>query len=136
MDDPTVDSLSQRLDRLEREIRWWRRLGTVVVSTLVLAFLLGATGQKVADEVRAKLFVLVDVDGKDRAALVVTADGPVLALYDRDGKFRADLAVTAAGSALALRDRDGAPRAMLGVPTGGPALGLYDRDGKVIRLAP
>ncbi len=48
-----MDTVTQRLDRLDRENRWWKALGIVAVSALSLIVLVGATQIKVADEVRA-----------------------------------------------------------------------------------
>jgi hypothetical protein len=69
MDEPTSSTLIERLERLEREVRWWR-LGAVVAGGLLgLVALVGATKPPVADEVRAKRFVLVDEAGREHARL-------------------------------------------------------------------
>lgn len=106
MDQPT---LTQRLDRLERELRRWKILGSAAVAVLALVVLMGAKGAKVPDEIRAKRFVLVDEIGKQRAVL---GSGEVphqvlpslpgkkpfatgLTLFDTEKKLRAGLYMTA-----------------------------------------
>ncbi|MFQ5990743.1 MAG: hypothetical protein ACE5K9_12595, partial [Candidatus Methylomirabilales bacterium] len=58
--DPTLDTLTQRLDRLEGENRWWKTLGSIAVGILALFLFIGATETKVADEVRAERIVLFE----------------------------------------------------------------------------
>ncbi len=107
MDDPTLDALTQRLDRLERRLRRWRILGSIAWAVLIagniLSLLLlvevsrqlGAAMEEMAgaDEavetvVVAKRFILVDDDGNPRAVLALRADGsPSLAFSDKDGKL-------------------------------------------------
>ena len=61
-----MDTVTQRLDRLERENRWWRALGIVSVAVLGLVVMIGATWSKVPDEVKARKFVLIGEEGKRR----------------------------------------------------------------------
>ena len=85
MKEPDLDTVTRRLERLERDARWWKVFGSIAVGLLALVVLMGAT--TVADEVRATRFLLVDKAGKLRAGLGVRADGsPGLALFDKDGK--------------------------------------------------
>ena len=109
MNGPQKDTVTQRLERLERELRRWKGLGSAAVVVLGLVILLGATGAKVPDEIRAKRFVLVDEDGKQRAVL---GSGEVphevlpslpgkkpfatgLTLFDTEKKLRAGVYLTA-----------------------------------------
>jgi len=65
MNETSMDKLVQRLDRLERENRWLKILGLLVVVALSLSLLTGATKSersKIVNEVRARRFVLVDGD--------------------------------------------------------------------------
>ena len=70
-----MDALVQRLDRLERENRWWRALGVVSVAVLDLVVLTGATGSKVADEIKARKFIVVDKEGTKRGEFGMVAEG-------------------------------------------------------------
>ena len=83
--------------------------------------------------------VLMDTEGKPRAAMVLTANGePGLKLYDAAGEVRAALIVGNDGRAgLALYDARGKDRAALATDTeGNPALILLDRKGRVAAAVP
>lgn len=71
MTEPTLVTLTQRLDRLEREGRRWRLVGALA-SLVVLA--LAVMGQAVprTRSVDAEEFILKDRMGKRRAVLGVT----------------------------------------------------------------
>ncbi len=89
-------TLTQRLNRLERENRWWKVLGIVSAAVLGLVVLTGATGSKVADEVRARKFTVVDNKGRTRGMLGMKAreglePGVLLELVDSDQKLRVQL---------------------------------------------
>ncbi len=149
-------AIEDRLDRLEREMCRWKKLATAALACLSLTVLLGAVAN-VAEEVKAKRFVLVGQDGQPRGGLSVDTDGiAALRLFDQDGLPRALLSVTANGSptlslveqgrprvmlnlgpGLVVYDKGGLPRATLGVtPAGAPTLTLTDLQGQVIWSAP
>lgn len=91
----TTETITCRLDRLERENRRLRLVGSAALAMLCLIFFVGAKWSKIAGEVRARTFTLVDKDGKDRAVMAMGADGmPTLALYDQDGTRHLALGVT------------------------------------------
>jgi hypothetical protein len=73
MDSTTLDRLTQRLDRLERENRWLKRVGAAGLIGLAGVLFMGAALAKVPDEVRAKAFVVVDDAGIERARLFNSA---------------------------------------------------------------
>ncbi len=129
MNDSTLDTLTQRLDRLERENRRLKVAGTIVFLVLVAV---GAMGQvlpkAVPKVVEAERFVLRDARGKMLATL--GTDGLVLA--DQNGKFRAALGVGTDGSAsLIFDDQNEKPRVTLGVlDDGTPHLALLDQNEK------
>lgn len=68
MTDSTLEGLAHRLDRMEREVRWWRRLGALSLVIVAVLVLMGQArpGPKI---VEAEAFVLKDVKGKVRAVL-------------------------------------------------------------------
>ncbi len=137
MHESRLDTVTQRLDRLERQVRRWKTLASVSVALLSLGFLLGSMGDggsTVSDEIRAKQFSLVDANGKVRAGLRVGSDGSTaLALADPEGRTRAGLAVLPDGSArLRLYDEDEKARAGLDIGADGSAtLALAGRDGEL-----
>lgn len=140
----------ERLDKLEKELarakRRNRRL-LVLAGLAAGAFALvriaaaaankvEAQGDGVATVIRANAFVLVDENGKTRAAVALSKTGSGFLLYDENGKTRAVLAVDKDGPGLALADEDGKSRATLAVVKDGPGLVLYDKNGKAEWQAP
>ena len=136
MDNPTLDTLTQPLDRLEREVRWWRIGGSML---LAIFLLVGASPQPpVADKLIAREFILVDQSGTPQARLGVTFGKPELA-FDDDPRaltfttgtlIEPRMALTADG--LALTGKDRTPRLKLLVHRGIddlPALVLHDKQG-------
>src|SRR5262245_15423005 len=89
MDEPTLEALSRRVDRLEQAKLRWKHLASWALALLGLVVLLGAAASKRAKspaELRAQRIVLVDNAEKGRAALTVTSDNrPELVLIDDAG---------------------------------------------------
>jgi len=108
MSEPTMQTVMERLDRLERELRWWKRLGGASAVGLALIIVLGATGAGVPDEIRARRFVVVASDGRSLGRLGTSPDGsPELVLYDSKGIERAILVLSqGAEPMLHLRNED------------------------------
>lgn len=100
MTEPTLDGLHGRLERLEREVTWWRRAG---IAALACAGLLGAVAATVStspDEVKTRRLVITDGDGRPRALFMVDdGDRTRLSLTDRDNATTADLTVIPGQSA-------------------------------------
>lgn len=131
MAEPTPDTVTQRLDRVEREVRWYRFLGVVALVVTAYISLVGASGAKVFDEVSANRFFLVDSQGRRQGFLTITPNGsPVFGLYDSGGKAGIQLAVTDGAPSLSLTDKYERGRAVLAVlPDGSPGLDLLDKKG-------
>ncbi len=73
MNGPTMETLVRRLDRLERQVRWWRLVAVVAGGPLVLVGLVAATQRApVVEELRARRFTLIDDKGHERARLAMT----------------------------------------------------------------
>ncbi len=128
MNEQALDVLIERLDRLEREARRWRLAAVVVGVVLGLVVLVGATPPApVADEIRARRFVVVDEAGKTRALLGVEDGEARLALHHETGRRLASLQVHSTGtSALYLAGKNGADRAWLEVAGDAPRLVFRD----------
>jgi len=132
MSEPTLDRLTQRLDRLERENRRLKVTGAVLVLALAAGGVMGQVPKAVPRVVEAERFVLRDTKGKVLATLGTEASTPSLALFDQNGKTRAVLMVLANGAAgLFVDDQNGKTRVLLGVGADGtPAVSLLDQNEK------
>jgi hypothetical protein len=75
MNDRILETLMCRLDRLERQVRWWKVVGSAAVGILGFVVLIGATAQRVPDEIKANRVVIVDDTGKPRIVLGKGEDG-------------------------------------------------------------
>lgn len=134
------ESLTQRNDsyrmmtvQLTGRLDWSRLL----LQWLIVAFIAGGllfsftrkSSGRVAKEIRANRFVLVDESGRTRALLDEQESGPGLRLFDEQGKRRAVLAVDKNGLRLGLLDEHGVPLVALRGDKGGE-MALYDDNGK------
>jgi hypothetical protein len=140
--EPMHDAVLQRLTRLERTVRRWRRMGYGVLAVLGLTILAAASvrqGPTTADEVLARHFILVGRTPSPRASLTLGKDGgPGLLLFDQQGQVRAGLTVLADGRpSLGLLDAQGQSRIVLTLePTGAPTVRVLDAHGHVVWSAP
>jgi hypothetical protein len=159
MHDAQTELILVRLARLERENRRWKALGSLAVLLIGILLLVGAgktEEPKVAAELRARQFVLVDERGavlarlgtlphgavglglyeagqKSRVLLGLDPDGASsLSLIGRNGQGSLVLKAHGEGSAsLRLFDQRWKARVALGTwPDGSPFLQLSDREGK------
>lgn len=125
-----LEGLMNRLDRVERENRRLKEVGSVVLVAVASLVLMGQAVPNVAKVVEAERFVLRDASGKLRAELAVDDNGAAyLSILDREGKgSRAMVAVLPNGSGgLVVSDREGKATAQLD-------LGLFDGDKPGLRL--
>ena len=100
MTEPSLAALHTRLDRLEREVSWWRRAGVAALACAGLAGAVAATVTTNPDEVKTRRLVITDGEGRDRAIFTVDeSDRTRLMLADREGATTADLTVTPGRSA-------------------------------------
>ncbi|MHC4549797.1 MAG: hypothetical protein ACYTEZ_13575 [Planctomycetota bacterium] len=131
-------TLEQRVDQLERQNRWMRRIGAVGLALVAAVLLMGQDRAKDLPDLKVRSLTVRDLGGKERAALFTAADGsPFLTLADKDGTIRAMVSSSAVGAALNLYDKNGKTRARLGTAAdGSPSLTLYDAKDKVIWKAP
>jgi len=141
MNEPTMDKLMERLNRLEGENCWLKRIVALVVVVIAAVFLMGqAKVSKVAKVIEAEKFVVRDKSGKVRAALQISAEGgPSLDLYDKNGKNRAQLAILEFGGPtpiLFLLDRNEKFSLKLAEIGGEGLMWLHDKDGRITWKAP
>lgn len=139
MSGSTLETLAQRLDRLERENRRLKIAGAFLVLALAAV---GAMGQvlpkAVPKVVEAERFVLRDSTGRERAVLEMARYGPRIALLDETGTTKALLQLDLRPE-LVMFDEGGKPRIavrgalsrLAGQDLGGNALELYGPTGQI-----
>ena len=109
MRESSLDGLHARLERLEREIGWWRRVGVAALAGVGLFGAIAATVTTNPDEVKTRRLVITDGEGRGRALFTVDEnDRTRLTLSDRDAATTADLTVTPGQSAALSLGRAGA----------------------------
>jgi hypothetical protein len=142
------DSTEVRLENLERELAetkaklcrvghrnlWLLRGGILMAGLLALAWMsmnLGCSAPSQKDavvhkEIRARSFVVVDEQGRERAELSIGSniEGPALVLRDEQGAVRALLDVNKDGHAFLVIGSENKARAMITVSGAGPMLTL------------
>ncbi|MHC4934084.1 MAG: hypothetical protein ACYTGV_18070, partial [Planctomycetota bacterium] len=97
--------------RLERQNRWFKRIGATAVAALAVAVLIGQAVPKEPPELEV------------RSLKVKAADGTV----------RVSISPFEQGAAIGLSDREGKARMMLGV-WGGPFIGFHDGKGETFTI--
>ena len=98
-------SMERRLQRLERQSRWMKRLSAVMLA-VVAAGVLVAQKKPTPDSIEAQRFVLRDDDGRGRATLGLVEHGCSLGMFDREKKIGLMLGVWG-GPFLVFRDARG-----------------------------
>jgi len=97
MNEPTMETLARRVDRVERETGRLKRSGVVALAVIAAVVLMGQVTQgKVAKVIEAEKFVVVDKEGKPRVILKVEESGelidiPVVRLSNKEGRVHAML---------------------------------------------
>jgi hypothetical protein len=126
----TIEELSARLEKVERQNRWMRAGG---IAALVLVAAGAAMGQAAAPPkvIQAERFEVRDAGGKTRAVLGINPEGVAeLALHDKIGEPRIGMDVAPEGPSRAWLGEAGKRGIMLfQTPDGSPALGLSDKEG-------
>jgi len=130
MNEPTMNNMAQRIDRLERGNRRMKRIGAVVLVGVATVFLMGqAKPSKVAKVIEAEKFILRDKNGIVRASLTIGENGvTALGFTDEEGKTRIVLGVWLGKPGLVLQDKQEQKR----VELTGPDYGIYlfDQNGR------
>jgi len=121
-----------RLNRIERELRYWRIGG---LFTLAAAAVVGlaAMADPPAKELRVETLRIVQRDGKDRLVLTAIPEIPDMTFYDPTGHARLTLDIANDKEpelAIAESGKEKG-RLAIGIDNGTPVLRLYDRTGKL-----
>jgi len=123
-------SVDERLEHLERKVRWMRRLGAVGVALVAAVFLMGQGGR---GRIMGRSLELRDGKGITRAKIgVLENEMSYIKFSHKDGKPRATLFVGSQGdSTLMFTDQSGVNRLVMGLdPDGGPFVSLFDKQNK------
>jgi hypothetical protein len=129
-------TIEERVEKVEMELARAKRHNRLLLAGVLLGVVLlalGATTPGAAsreDVVKARKFMLVDVNDKTRALLAVDEKGVMLGLLDENGKPRVCLTVDKEGPQLTLRDENNKPRAALLLFDIGSGLTLDDGNGE------
>lgn len=134
----TTDERIEKMEGQLARVRWFNHiLIACIVLSLGVLFIWKtfrpekAWAQSSEKVIRANSFVLEDENGKMRARLAMTEDGPMFSLYDENDKTRAALRMAKDMPSLSLHDVDGKERASLMVGMLGPYLTMYDENDEL-----
>jgi hypothetical protein len=131
-----VRSIQDRVARLERENRWFRRAALAVTllggAAFLMAFAAGEDGGIGRfKQVDCGHIVIRDNDGQMRAWLGIAEGGPRLIFFDQSGHQRLGVGMTKEGlPALGIFDIGENPRVVLGMMEGWPGLVMRDPQGR------
>ncbi len=149
-----MSDLTTRVERLERELRAWRRvaLGSVLLGATLVAT---GWGNPVRELITAKRIELVDEVGRVRLVMSSDYTQPTIALKDESGEQRLKLTLDEAqdphvelideyartrmdlrqseelGPAMILRDATGTKRSTLATHPRGTGFVFFDRAGEM-----
>ena len=139
MNEPTMETLTRRLDRVELENRRLKRARVAILAVIASVALMGQVIPK-SRTIEAERFLVRDANGTQRGGLGVWGNGSAaLLIFEREGKtISAALAEGPDDSArlelrsggLILNDRNSERRAVFGMlPEGLANLVLMDNEG-------
>jgi hypothetical protein len=142
----------QRLERLERENKWMRRIGVVAVAVAATVFLIGQGKEKALPDLKAKSLELIDESGKRWLFAGSKKEMASFGLYDTNGawffvwqdkvdkqrnvELRSDnrgfVNLTASDEQVGLYVHDSQTLPLIGIYTDDkekPVIGLQSKDG-------
>ena len=126
-------TLEQRLEKVERENRWMRRIGMVAAAVAAAVLLIGQGKDKELQDLVARSLVLKDSKGQIRLKAVADDDDqdPGIQILDQKGKERLRIALGEPGPYLTLRDESGMARVVVAWADGStptPFITLLDEN--------
>src|SRR5437016_2139911 len=130
MKELTLDALKRRLDGLERENRWMKRIGAVIIMVFAAMLIMGQAGpSKVAKVIEAERVVLRTSRGNVRAMLGVAEDDTTFfRFYDKEGRPRIAISLAANSDPIfSLAYKDGKPAVVLSEVLNKTGLRILDR---------
>lgn len=140
MNEPVIEQMLRRLERLEKENRRIKRIGASALFGAIILVVMGQAGpSNVAKVIEAERFVVRDTSGSVSAVLGINPDRNMgLEIRDKNGKAGVALGMGSNGNpALRLDGPDGKTGIALGVRSdNSPAMELYNKEGKTVWAAP
>jgi hypothetical protein len=136
-----LEILSDRIEKLERQNRFYKRTGLLVLIILSSAVLIAqvkatkVAAPKASKPLEAGKFVLQDGQGVKRAELGLFADRPALVFYDETANPTLSVGVEPEGSGLTIYDRTSEKAAVLSFGSNGPVLSLFHAGKKRLNLS-
>ncbi len=127
---PDFAAVMRRLEKLERQNRWMKRAGAVVLLLAGAAVLMGGQDQPKGKSAEPEKYVLRDDKGNERAWLGMAKDGPALRFRDEKGKDRVWLGLLKDTPGLVFSDDNGKRRAAMSTGKGTVSLVFYDDSEK------
>lgn len=127
--DAQLRAVVERVERLEAEVRRWRRRAAVLALAVIAVGTMGALADRRV--VEARRFVVRDSLGRVRAELGGEDTSIALRVRDETGVPRLTVGVESEAAVLVLSDATGRPRAgLVTLGHGAPGLTLYDAGGR------
>ncbi len=130
-----AETLSERLDILERQNRRWRLAALLAMIGLLAVFAMAQTSTRRvvnAELVTARAFHLIDSAGKVRADLDMKEGNPGLMLCDGAGNGRAHLTLVEGDPHLQFDDAVGHMMVSLSATALGPMIAVHGPSGSVM----
>jgi len=155
--DKDTEALVRRIEKLERQNKWIKLSGVIILLSIVYIFFYGVKMPKI---IRANEFCVIDKKGKVRGefgvgtlglgtvlslsdekgiirgAFGVTPVNAGLVLFDEHGKVSGGFGVDKSGTRLSFYDKKRQERGILGITPEAPGLSLRDENGKILFSAP
>ena len=125
----TLNTLTRRVEHLERSCRRWRVAASLTLAALCLFFIACATGIYVPKKVLAREFRLVDKNGVTIGTLAAGEGIASLTVSNRDKRTQASLVVGDEAAFLNFKV-SGEDRMRLDALSQSGALTIFNRDGK------
>jgi hypothetical protein len=119
-----------RLDRVERELRYWR-LGGILTLSLATVVVAAAMEAPPAKELRVETLKIVERGGKERIVLTAVPGVPDMTFFDPAGQGRLTLDIANDHKPVLMVAESAKTKGhlVLGIEDGSPMLQLYDRNG-------
>ena len=120
-----MKTLEQRLNKLEKETRWYRRATLVLGLMIVAGVTMGQTGSDIVDVLKCRKLEVYDLSGKVTAKISSDEDGGSLWIYNASGKHSAYIGNNENGGSLWIYNALGETTALTG-----DRLAIYNASDK------